>query len=250
MNDEFDESEVLDLVAKALSEKGDKAFKSKSKLPLAMGDSNLLEKLSEILPIYLNQGDVQMVMYELRNELYKDLSVDETLEQLHMITRNCKKCPEVLPGSQIPHWNVADPDVVFVADSPSLDGTSMEMFTKTASGAGFTSGRLCMTFVNRCKKASRAKHTIEEINTCTPYLLSEIQILKPKLIIPLGLIATNAILGANLHLNEERGKIIWLGPWAILPTFSPSYVLRGGGNLNNLFIQDMEKAFNFVYGEK
>jgi uracil-DNA glycosylase len=66
----------------------------------------------------------------------------------------------------------------------------------------------------------------------------------------MGLVATCSLLPAKIHMNEERGRIVWLGPWPILPIFSPSYVLRGGGNLNTLFEQDMEKAYNFVYGEK
>lgn len=249
MYEEFDESEVIELVESALAEKGQDAFAVKSKIPLAFGDSNILESLNEILSSYLNQADVQMILTKIRQRTLKDFDLNKTLEQLHIITKNCIKCPNLIHDSQIPFWNVADPDVLFIVESPYIDQSSMELFKNTASGAGFTSSRLCMTFVNRCKK-SKGKYTLEEVNSCTPYLLSEIQILKPKLIVPLGLIATCAVIGANIQMNEQRGKMVWLGPWPILPLFSPGYALRGGDSLSSIFAQDMEKAYNFVYGEK
>lgn len=247
---DFDENEVVELVAQALENKGPDAFRVLTKIPLSFGDSALLEKLDTVLSTYLNKADVQMVLHELRDMQLEGLPVDKTLEQLHIITKNCRKCPDTVPGATIPFWNVTDPDVVFVTDTPYFDPSSMEYFTKTASGSGFTSSRLCMTFVNRCSKKSRTKHTQEEIQSCIPYLHNEIQVLKPKLIVTMGLIATCSLLPAKIHMNEERGRIVWLGPWPILPTFSPSYVLRGGGNLETLFEQDFEKAYNFVYGEK
>lgn len=250
MYEEFDESDVLDLVQAALSDLGKDAFAIKSKLPLALGDSDILKSLSEVLSVYLNQADIQMILDELRRRTFKDFNVDKTLEQLHIITKNCIKCPNLIHGSQIPYWNVTDPDVVFIVEGPYVDQSSMELFTNTASGAGFSSSRICMTFVNRCQKKSKTKYTLDEINACTPYLHTEIQVLRPKLIVPLGLIATCAIMGASIQMNEQRGKLLWLGPWPILPMFSPGYALRGGDNLSSLFAQDMEKAHNFVYGEK
>lgn len=249
IQEDFDEKEVLDLVSQALSDKGDRAFKARGKIPLAFGDSALLERLDEILSKYLNKADVQMVLHDLRTYNVNGINLDDTLEQLHIVTKNCIKCKEVNSAS-LPFWNVSDPDVVFVSDSPYFDSNSMDYFTKTASKSGFTSTRICMTFVNRCLKKNKSKYSIEEIESCSPYLMNEIQILRPKLIVPLGLVATCSLLPAKIHMNEERGKIIWLGNWAILPTFSPAYALRGKGNLTSLFEQDMDKAYNFVYGEK
>lgn len=248
--EEFDELEVVELVAQALSQNGNDVFLKKTRIPIALGDSSLLEKLDSVLSKYLNKADVQMILNDLRDYNSKDLQIDKTLEDLHLITKNCRKCKDANPDASIPFWNVSDPDVVFVSDTPYFDKSSMEYFTESASKAGFTSSRICMTFVNRCSKKTKVKHTIEEIESCIPFLHSEIQVLKPKLIITMGLIASNAILPAKMSINEERGKILWLGPWPVLPTYSPAYVLRGGGHLGDSFKQDMEKAYNFVYGEK
>jgi uracil-DNA glycosylase family 4 len=253
MNDtseEFDELEVIELVAEALSRNGSSTFKPKTRIPIGIGDSGLLEQLDSILSKYLNKADVQMVLHEIRGYSFKDLQVDKTLEDLHLITKNCRRCKDANPDATIPFWNVSDPDIMFVSDTPYFDKLSMEYFTNSASKAGFTSSRICMTFVNRCSKKSKSKHTIEEIESCIPFLHSEIQVLKPKLIVTMGLIATCAVLPAKMSINEGRGNILWLGPWPILPTYSPAYVLRGGGHLTDLFEQDMEKSYNFVYGEK
>ncbi len=250
MYEEFDEAEVIELVAQALAEEGEKAFAVKSRLPLAWGDTMLLERLTGVLGKHVVQPDVQMILNDLRYELQSGIEVDPTAEKLHVIARNCRKCPSAIAGSaQIPYWNVSDPDVVFIAEHPMIDKTGMDFFTSTASSVGFTSARLCMTFVNRCKRQEKGRYELGEIKNCIPYLLSEIQILKPKLIVPLGLISLSALLGEKVTLNEERGKIRWLGPWAIMPTYSPSYAVRGQGNLSTTFEQDMQRAFKFVYGE-
>jgi DNA polymerase len=249
-SEEFDELEVIELVAQALSKNVSSTFRPKTRIPIGIGDSNLFEKIDLVLSKYLNKADVQMVLNELRDYSFEDLQVDKTLEDLHVITKNCRKCKDANPDATIPFWNVSDPDIMFVSDTPYFDKLSMEYFSNSASKAGFTSSRICMTFVNRCSKKSKSKHTIEEIESCIPFLHSEIQVLKPKLIVTMGLIATCAVLPAKMSINEERGRILWLGPWPILPTYSPAYVLRGGGHLTDLFEQDIEKAYNFVYGEK
>lgn len=247
MDEEFEPQEVLDLVAEALAEGGPSALLPKLDLPLALNEGRLLEVLSIKLRTYLPQADVQMLLDDLRTELYSDISRDN-LKTIHSMAKNCRRCPNLEINPQLPYWNLADPDIVFVMESPSISQEAMDLLIKHVAATGFSSKRLTLTFVNRCKARTR-KHTLEEIKNCTSYLHTELQLLQPKLIIPLGLIATATILGADVNLKNERGRICWLGPWAIMPTYSPVHVLRADHLLDDM-TRDLKQAYEFTYGEK
>jgi len=248
-SEEFDEQEVINLIAQALADGGASALQPERTLPLAFNDSRLLEVLATRLPKYVPVPDVQVILDELRDELYSDVNLG-TLKQLHIIAKNCRRCPAMIPEPQMPQWNLVDPDVVFVLDQPTNHKESIDLFVSTLKKVGFSSSRIMLTYVNRCSMQSRQRPGAEEIKKCTPYLFAELQIVRPKLIMPLGLVPTAAILGTDVKLADERGHLCWLGPWAILPTVSPSYVLKGGGHIKENFEQDMQQAFNYLYGEK
>jgi DNA polymerase len=72
----------------------------------------------------------------------------------------------------------------------------------------------------------------EWIDSCLPYIISQVGIIKPKVIITLGKDAsfTLAALDNKLTIGKVRGRVFdYLGGSKIVPTFHPSYLLRGGG---------------------
>lgn len=220
-----------------------------SRIPLAFNEGRLLEVLAEKLPQYLTVEDAQTLLSELRSELYADIG-DDSARNLHSITLNCHRCPE-LGEANLPIWNVVDPDVVFVASGPFINKDAQEMFVNTLKKVGFSSANICLTYLNRCLPKARVRaHSDEEAQNCLPFLQAELQILKPKLTVILGKTPSVALLGSDVKLKNERGIIHWLGPWAFLPTFTPTYILNGGvDHLNEMFVDDIQNAYNFVYGD-
>lgn len=77
------------------------------------------------------------------------------------------------------------------------------------------------TGVNRSPKK-------EEIHECRRYLLNEIEIIKPRIIITLGLPASKALLGDDFH-GKNFGKLVNLKEFYVLPLWHPAFVIRGGG---------------------
>lgn len=244
---EFDAEEVLRLVSEALAKDAD-AFSNKAKIPLGMAQGDLIERLFAKLSGHLNQADAQVIFDDLRSELYEGLDAPP-LRELHAVTLNCRRCKDaVKPEPNLPKWNVADPDCVVVADNPFYDPEHGKFLVDALVKAGFSSSRICLTYVNRCP--ARRQLELNEIQNCLPYLFTELQILKPKLIVPLGAVATATLLGRDFKLKEVRGTITWLGPWAIMPTYTPAYALRTGESLINNFKSDLVTAYNFCYGVK
>lgn len=69
----------------------------------------------------------------------------------------------------------------------------------------------------------------EEISNCINYLENELEIVKPKLVVPLGLPASKLILGDDFN-GKSFGKIIKKQKFSILPLWHPAFVIRGGGS--------------------
>ncbi|MEZ0336468.1 MAG: UdgX family uracil-DNA binding protein [Gemmatimonadales bacterium] len=70
------------------------------------------------------------------------------------------------------------------------------------------------------------KPSAAEVRACRPWLIEEVRLVKPELIVALGSTAAQALLGKSFRVTEERGKVVdseW-GP--VLATVHPSAVLR------------------------
>lgn len=69
----------------------------------------------------------------------------------------------------------------------------------------------------------------EEVEACSPYLLEQIEIISPKVIVALGNPATKFLLNTKEGITTLRGKWNEFKNIPIMPTYHPSYILRNGG---------------------
>jgi uracil-DNA glycosylase len=89
-----------------------------------------------------------------------------------------------------------------------------------------------ITNIVKCRPPQNRNPEKEEVNVCKSYLLRQINLVKPKIIIVLGSPALKTILGETLSITKERGK--WFKKETnymedflyIIPMFHPSYLLR------------------------
>lgn len=92
------------------------------------------------------------------------------------------------------------------------------------------------------------------IDSCILYLLAQISKIKPKVIMTLGADATNGLLGnpLNTKIGDLRGRAHDYMGTHIVPTYHPSYLLRGGGVEHKHYgrvIEDFELA-KFIWEDK
>lgn len=220
--EEFDEQYLNSLIQEALKEKGTSQSHPFAAMHIGYGESDLLSVLSERLADYLPESSIVSVMQEVRTDLVARKS-KLTIKDLHTITKNCKKCAlSTVP--ELPKWNVTDPEVVIIIESPSMDPQAIGFLVDKVKSAGFKSDQLCLTYVNRCPKTS--KYESKEILNCSPYLHTELQLLSPKIIVPMGSLPTSVLLGTDIKIKDYRGNLIWLGYWPVVPMYSPSYAAR------------------------
>jgi len=97
----------------------------------------------------------------------------------------------------------------------------------------------------RGKRRLHKKPNATEISACLPWLVSEIGVIKPRVIVALGATATQALLGPSFRVLASRGKRMEsrFGP-PVLITVHPSSILRAVDEQSrtrefNLFVHDL-----------
>lgn len=247
--EEFDLIALNRLLDEALEEKvvDSPPSKPNTRLPFTFSDTKLLEVLSNLLPSYLHQADVQAILDSLRNDMYSDVQLG-SLREMHAVINHCRRCEFMPPNPMLPQWNLSHPDVVFIRENPSSSEASDKLFVDTLVKVGFHSTNICLTYTTRCPLDKRIP-SLDEVENCSSYLYQEIQMLAPKLIVPMGFIPIQDFI-PKLKITEEHGRVFWLGPWAIMPVLGPMHVLQSKSNLNQQFENDLASAYRFVYGDK
>ncbi len=104
-------------------------------------------------------------------------------------------------------------------------------------------------FVQRGKLRLHQNPRMSEINACRPWLLAEIQAVRPRVVLCLGASASKSLLGGTFALMKDHGKLLHT-PYAdkVFATIHPSAVLRGRDEQNRnqlraFLTEDLGKAW-------
>ena len=83
-------------------------------------------------------------------------------------------------------------------------------------------------FVERGKRRIHQSPKQIEIRACTPWLESELRLVRPSLVVALGATAAQALLGPKFRLTQHRGEVLAAPPLAshVMATVHPSSILR------------------------
>lgn len=83
-----------------------------------------------------------------------------------------------------------------------------------------------ITNVVKCRPPENHHPAAQEVASCAPYLQRQIDLLQPKLIIALGKVAADQLLGREATIVSLRGKIHLVQGIPLIVTYHPAYLLR------------------------
>jgi uracil-DNA glycosylase family 4 len=243
MNSDFNPLEVNQLITEALTDLTDIAQPIRFYGQIGFMETKLIENIYNSLEEKLSHSKFLEIVQDARID-----SVANTnkliITDLHTVTHNCRKCSfsEITPN--LPKWNVTSPDVLFIVESSSMDQQASALFVSALKSAGFSSDKVCLTYLLRCPIKSYEQ---QYVDNCLQYLHTEIQIMNPRLICPIGANVLSSLFGTELKIKDYKNKITWLGSWPILPLYSLHYVLKSGESAQSSFQSDMIQAYQFCY---
>ncbi len=140
--------------------------------------------------------------------------------------------------------------LMFVGEAPGGDedllgepfvGRAGQLLTKTLKKIGVERGRVYIANILKCRPPGNRTPQPDEMAACMPWLLKQIQFVKPKILCGLGNIAVQTLLSSKTGITKLRGKYAEAHGVRFLPTFHPAYILRNMGELP-LFEADLGTA--------
>lgn len=126
-------------------------------------------------------------------------------------------------------------------------GRAGKMLNKSFLSVGIDTNEDCyISNVVKCRPPNNRKPKSIEVDNCMPWLNSQIELIKPKVIVLAGSTAVQSYLNINQPISKIRGKWITKGNIKYMPIFHPSYLLRNSSNEKGkpkwLTIQDLKKV--------
>lgn len=94
----------------------------------------------------------------------------------------------------------------------------------------------------KCRPPTNRVPNMEEVSACKPYLLQQIEMVNPEVIVALGSTSFHHLTGEyETHISKVRGEVLQLGNAKLIPTFHPNFLLRNPSSKKDVF-QDMLKV--------
>ena len=126
-------------------------------------------------------------------------------------------------------------------------GRAGKMLNKSCLSVGIDTNEDCyISNIVKCRPPNNRKPKSIEIENCMPWLDSQIELIKPKVIVLAGSTAVQSYLNINQPISKIRGKWITRESIKYMPIFHPSYLLRNSSNEKGkpkwLTIQDLKKV--------
>jgi uracil-DNA glycosylase len=180
----------------------------------------------------------------------------ETLSDIWTDIGECTRCPLHTSRTQVVNseGNQVSPKIMFVGEAPGADedaqgrpfvGRAGQLLNKIIEAIGFKREDVFIGNVNRCRPPQNRTPTIQEAATCKPFLLREIHIVRPKLIVVLGNTALKNLLGTKEGITKVRGKFQDYNGIKVMPTYHPAYLLRDPSKKRETW-EDMKIARDYV----
>jgi DNA polymerase len=147
---------------------------------------------------------------------------------------------------------------MFVGEGPGADedeqgvpfvGRAGQLLTKMIEAMGISRNEVFIANVVKCRPPNNRNPEPDEIAECSPFLLRQVQLVSPKIIVALGTFASQTLLETDTPIGQLRGqyhqsqKLVQKdgSPIKIMPTFHPAFCLRNP-NMKKPVWEDLQKV--------
>jgi DNA polymerase len=183
----------------------------------------------------------------------------ETFEDIREDIGECVRCPLHQGRTKIVHTEGSRSGrLMFVGEAPGADedasgrpfvGRAGQLLNKIIEAIGLKRDDVLIGNVNRCRPPGNRTPTTEEAKTCKPFLLREIAIARPDVIVVLGNTAMHNLLDTKVGITRVRGQFQDYKGIKVMPTFHPAYLLRDPSKKREVW-DDMKKVRDYLNEKK
>jgi DNA polymerase len=183
---------------------------------------------------------------------------EELLKELEKYCLQCTKC-SLRKGCKQVVFGKGNPDanLLFIGEGPGARedelgvpfvGAAGNLFSKILTAVNISREEIYIANIVKCRPPKNRKPKPEEAEICMPYLDAQIAIIKPKIIVCMGSVASRYFLNHKGGITSIRGN--WIdkqGIW-VMPTFHPAALLRDASKKKPVWLdfQKIKTKYNEV----
>jgi uracil-DNA glycosylase len=172
---------------------------------------------------------------------YPGLERTADLKQLREFIGDCRRCKLWDRRTHLV-FGVGNPnaDLMFVGEAPGADedargepfvGRAGQLLTDIIErGMGMKRSEVYICNVIKCRPPDNRNPDPDEVASCEPFLMRQIDLVGPRVIVGLGTFAVQALLKVKTPISKLRGVWQEFRGIRMMPTFHPAYLLRTPGD--------------------
>lgn len=176
---------------------------------------------------------------------------DDTLLKIREDIGDCTRC-KLHKGRNKIVFGDGSPkaELVFIGEGPGADedqqgipfvGRAGKLLTQMIEAMGLQRKDVYICNVVKCRPPENRAPEPDEVATCSPYLLRQIDVIRPKVIVCLGAVAAKTLLATTRGISQFRGQWLeWRGH-KLMATYHPAYLLRNPNAKGEVW-KDLQKV--------
>lgn len=178
------------------------------------------------------------------------------LQELAKSLVNCERCKLAKLGRSQVVFGVGNPhaSIMFVGEAPGFHedqkgepfvGAAGKLLNDLLTSAGLSRDQIYIANVIKCRPPNNRDPEQDEVETCKPFLMQQIQLIRPKLVCTLGNWATQTLLERKVGITKVKAQAFYMKDFVIFPLLHPAAALHQG-NLLPALKEDFKKLKEFL----
>jgi DNA polymerase len=140
--------------------------------------------------------------------------------------------------------------LVFVGEGPGHDedmqglpfvGRAGKLLTQMIEAMGLVRDDVYICNIVKCRPPENRTPEKDEVETCSPFLLRQLGVIRPKVIVCLGNVASQTLLGTHKSISQYRGQWFDYRGARMIATYHPAYLLRNPAAKADVWV-DLKKV--------
>ena len=193
--------------------------------------------MESIIKKYFPEMGIDVSWYT-KKSIQNISSENNNLASLDEVVKKCKKCNlHVTRKNTVFGEGDPDSDIMIIGEAPGREedevgrpfiGRAGKLLNEFLKSIGLNRDLVFIVNTIKCRPPENRDPEIVEIDACSDYLDQQINIIKPKVLVLLGKIAANRLLGEDIPMSELRLKKFFIDKYdiPIIVFYHPAYILR------------------------
>jgi len=173
-----------------------------------------------------------------------------TLEEIRRELGDCKRCKLHRTRRTLVFGEGNEKArLMLIGEGPGYDedvqgrpfvGRAGQLLTKILQSIGLQREEVYIANIIKCRPPQNRNPEPDEIQSCYPFLMKQIQAIQPRIICALGSFAAHTLLQTDAKITALRGRVFDLAGIQVFPTYHPAFLLRNPGRKREVW-EDMKR---------